>query len=184
MTTNARALLAICDDAATRLSQVRVLVELDPLILRLAYVGLITQIRAIGYVLKDRDRDAPDKKGAIDAAHKRWQVDPEHAIFREMIDGERNAVAKRGEWNAEARLVLLPAPDDKGAIGFPALPMITGQNANQDLRVLVMKALSWWREQLDAIDTDAERRRRPGVVKSTCAARKRAPSKPPVDPNR
>jgi hypothetical protein len=92
-TLRARSVLADCRWALAQYSS-----ELSGPRLRVAWVGIVTLLRAVGHVLKKVDaRDDPKIRQIVDQLWNEW-ASTKPAIFSEFIENERNSVLKQYEF--------------------------------------------------------------------------------------
>lgn len=145
---------------------------------RIHWAAAVALIRAVGHVLDKVDgRDQCIKKVASDA-FKRWKSDePEHSIFREFINRERNNLLK--EYSSEVypldemliaftstelianQVLPVAAMADTFALGDNTYrPMVDGPWAGDDARDVLELAVSWWEQELALIDEQVSRRKR------------------------
>ena len=127
----------------------------------------------VGHVLHKVDGQQSSVKEASKTAFARWKGDdPDHAIFRDFIEAERNNILKRYQSKVhpsdevQVAIVLTarnPETGETKEIGLVDLfeenvfrPMVEGYGAGDDARD-VYEAISWWERELDAIDAVAGR---------------------------
>ena len=95
MTARARNVLEDCRTALRLLED-----EKDLQRWRIHWVAALALIRAVGHVLGKVDGADPATAALAKAAYKKWKSDaPEHEIFREFIERERNFILKEYEFN-------------------------------------------------------------------------------------
>lgn len=159
----ARGVLADCEAARARLED-----ETDDVSWRLLWVAAIVLLRTVGHVLAKVDGagDLAIRKAA-DTAFWQWKSDaPEHGIFRDFIDDERNLILKEYEHRMSSgpvRLVaILPgtAVQDRTSEIFLAdgnlfRPMLSGPYQGEDGRDVLDQAIAWWKRELDLIEITA-----------------------------
>jgi hypothetical protein len=85
----ARQVLADCRLALKMLEE-----EQDLRRWRVLWAGAVALTRGVGHVLNKVDGNKSALKIAARAACHRWKSEPEHEIFREFIDRERNNILK------------------------------------------------------------------------------------------
>ncbi|SRR5579883_103592 len=133
---------------------------------RLYWVLAVVLLRAVGHVLDKVDgaADAKVKKAANDL-HRSWREGPDHAIFRDFIEHERNNILKEYSFAmTEGPVPILAHLQNHD--GFDVIrqflieeniyrPMDSGPYEGEDGRTLVDEAISWWAIQLDAVDRAA-----------------------------
>jgi hypothetical protein len=164
MTAKARLVLEDCRLALTLLEE-----ETDLPRWRLHWVAAIALVRAVGHVLEKVDGKSQAVRAASQSAFSKWKSDaPEHKIFREFIERERNTILKTYEFNLdpseEVELVLvsnLKRVSD-GAIVQSAQvypigeniyrPLLDGFREGDDARDVLSEAIEWWDEQLSFIE--------------------------------
>ena len=137
---------------------------------RIHWAAAVALIRAVGHVLYKVD-GANDQyvRQAASAAFKRWQSDaPEHEIFREFFDRERNNILKEYQFNlhpleevsVSVRYTLQPTeggdPIDLHGV-FPIgdniyRPLLDSYREGDDARDVYSEAIQWWESQLTAIE--------------------------------
>jgi hypothetical protein len=164
MTTRARLVLEDCRLALQLLED-----ETDLRRWRLHWVAAVTLLRAVGHVLEKVDGTAQAVKSASRAAFTRWKSDaPEHEIFREFIERERNTILKEYEFNlhpGEEVEVAIPVRLQRVSDGaiveaatiFPLdnniyRPLMDGFREGDDARDVLSDAITWWDEQLTLIE--------------------------------
>jgi hypothetical protein len=164
MTARARLVLEDCRLALHLLED-----ETDLRRWRLHWVAAIALIRAVGHVLHKVDGKSPAVRTASRAAYARWAGDaPEHEIFREFIERERNTILKEYNFNlhpGEEVEVAIPVTLQRisdGAIVQAATifpldnniyrPLMDGFREGDDARDVLSKAIEWWEAELAAID--------------------------------
>jgi hypothetical protein len=128
---------------------------------------------------RQSDGEDPFIKQAAGAAFRRWKsADPEHEIFREFIERERNNLLK--EYHSDVHplshvvfeLELTARPAGGGdPVKFRQIaeigeniyrPLLDGPWEGADARDVLAEAIEWWERQLDVIDQEAARRCPPG----------------------
>ena len=167
MTARARLVLEDCRLALTLLEE-----ETDLRRWRLHWVAAIALIRAVGHVLEKVDGTSQSVRSASRAAFSQWKSGaPEHEIFREFIERERNTILKTYDFNLhpseEVELVLvsnLKRVSD-GAIVQSAQvypigeniyrPLLDGFREGDDARDVLSDAIEWWDKQLSFIEQAA-----------------------------
>ncbi len=140
---------------------------------RVHWAAAVALVRAIGHVLRNVDGVTdPRVRVAADAAHKRWTSnEPDHEIFREFIERERNNLLKEYRTNVHASTEVSLAIEltlqsttggppvrmrEIGEIGENIYrPMVDGPWEGDDARDVLTAALEWWDVELDAIDLAA-----------------------------
>lgn len=163
----ARAVLGDCRIALEMLDR-----EADHDRWRVHWAGAVALIRAVGHVLDKVDGQHSSVKAAAKAAFACWKSDdPEHAIFREFIEAERNNILKRYESKVHplpdvpvAIILTLvnPKTGETKQIGIDELlgenifkPMVEAYGEGNDARDIYREAIAWWERELDAIDAVA-----------------------------
>lgn len=164
MTAKARLVLEDCRLALQLLED-----ETDLRKWRLHWVAAIALIRAVGHVLDKVDGRSPAIRVASRAAYKRWTGDaPEHEVFREFIEKERNTILKEYDFNlhpGEEVHVAIPATFRRVSDGmiveaatvFPLdqniyRPLMDGFREGEDARDVLSEAVEWWETELTAIE--------------------------------
>ena len=166
MTVAAREVLADCRIALELLEQ-----ETNLRRWRVLWAGSVALARAVGHVLDKVDGENADLRRAARSAFDRWKSkDPEHEIFREFIEAERNSILK------EYRFRHHPLDEVPVAVEFTLCspttgelrrhaevfelgddiyrPMLDGFREGDDARDVLEEALQWWEHQLDRIDSE------------------------------
>jgi hypothetical protein len=164
MTARARLVLEDCRLALQLLED-----ETDLRKWRLHWVAAIALIRAVGHVLDKVDGKSSAVRTASRAAYKRWTDGaPEHEIFREFIERERNTILKEYDFNlhpGEEVHVAIPATLKRVSDGaivqaetiFPLdnniyRPLMDGFREGEDARDVLSEAIEWWETELAAIE--------------------------------
>lgn len=172
MTYKAREVLNDCRLALAMLEE-----ETDFQRWRIHWAAAVALIRAVGHVLDKVDGADPIVKRATNAAFKRWKSsDPEHAIFRDFIERERNNLLKEyhsdvhplGEVAVAVELMAQPVDGgDQVRFGHVAeigeniyRPMLDGPWEGDDARDVMSLAITWWGRQLEALDQEIAHQRR------------------------
>ncbi|HUN99508.1 MAG TPA: hypothetical protein VMU69_25150 [Bradyrhizobium sp.] len=147
---------------------------------RVHWAAAVALIRAVGHVLDKVDgRDQAVKQVAA-TMYRNWKgTDPEHLIFREFIEKERNNLLKEYEINIHplddvpvvVQAVLCP-PDggEPHMIAVDVMemgdnvyrPMMEGPWEGDDAREVLTEAIEWWEGQLNAVDEIVARGRSGG----------------------
>lgn len=131
---------------------------------RVHWIAAVTLLRSVGHVLSKVDGGiSPKVRATADSLFAEWKGSaPEHEIFREFIEDERNNILKEysfavSEGPVELGLVF-------GDVGGPVAtevvtirenvyrPMSHGFYEGEDGRTLIEMAIDWWERQLTAID--------------------------------
>lgn len=164
MTARARYVLDDCRLALEMLEQ-----ETDLRRWRVHWAGAVALLRAVGHVLDKVDASNPGIRRAADEAYRRWKGNaPEHEIFREFIEKERNSLLKEYQFNThpqeeiEFLLQRTLAPVGGGApvvdyqiarIGENIYrPLLDGFREGDDARDVYTEAVEWWEKELSAIE--------------------------------
>jgi hypothetical protein len=133
-------------------------------------VAAIALVRAVGHVLDKVDGKSPALKAAARAAYSRWNSGaPEHEIFREFIERERNTILKEYDFNlhpGEEVEVAVPVTLQRISDGamiqaagaFPLgdniyRPLMDGFREGDDARDVLSDAIEWWDRELAAIES-------------------------------
>ena len=139
---------------------------------RCRWVGAIALLRAVGHVLKNRDRSTDTcAANAIDDAWKRLHA-PETAepIFSDFIEAERNNVLKTYRFAAKENVTVRPGNGQLTFGGGNKSASESGETTYEHVlddgpfegstpADAVALAIDWWRTYLDNIDAEASRRR-------------------------
>ncbi len=159
MTVAARGVLADCEAALGMLED-----ERDEQRWRVLWAGAVALLRAVGHVLRNVDGRTAGSRESINAAYKTWTAKrPEHLVFREFIEKERNNILK------EYRSNVLPSPEvpvvvvdsDAGSVTHETpfvldenlfRPMTEGFGSGEDARDVYRKAIRWWEAELSRLD--------------------------------
>jgi len=163
MTRAARKVLEDCRVALQLLEE-----EQDLQRWRIHWAAAVALTRAVGHVLDKVDGDNPKIKAAARAAFARWKIDHANEIFREFIEGERNAILKGYRFShhpsdeVDIAVLLTLRHPVTGEIRQEAevipigeniyRPMLEGFREGDDARDVLSDALEWWTQQLDSID--------------------------------
>ena len=166
MTTRARVVLDDC-----RLVLELLEVETDLRRWRIHWVSAVTLIRAVGHVLEKVDGKSSAVRSASRAAFAAWKTEPEHEMFREFIEKERNTILKEYEFNlhpgeeVEVAFVSTLQRVSDGALVeaaevFPIghniyRPLLDGFREGDDARDVLSEAIDWWEKELTAIERSA-----------------------------
>lgn len=136
---------------------------------RIHWAAAVALIRAVGHVLDKVDGADPAIKREANAAFARWKSDaPQHEIFREFIERERNNVLKQYQFNLHpleevhvaVGTILHPvagdAPIEMTGI-FPIgdniyRPLLDSYREGDDARDVLAEAIEWWEIELIAIE--------------------------------
>lgn len=140
--------------------------ELGRIEWRLLWVLAVVLLRAVGHVLHKVDGEQdPAVRKAADDLYRAWQREPEHAIFREFIECERNNILKEYEFamtEGPVPVVAYLQNHDGFDVARQCLieeniyrPMADGPYEGEDGRTLLDEAIAWWAVQIDAIDRTA-----------------------------
>ncbi len=150
MTQGARQVLRDCTLALRLLDETT---DLD--LWRVHWVGALALIRAVGHVLHKVDGQDRAIRALADRGFKEWRAAPEHAIFRDFIERERNAILKEygfGYAQEEAVGVVF----DGGFLAFldenMYRPLNEGYGKNEDARDVYREAIAWWNARLREIE--------------------------------
>jgi hypothetical protein len=164
MTTRARLVLDDCRLALRLLED-----ETDLRRWRVHWVAAIALVRAVGHVLAKVDGKAQALGSASRAAYARWTSDaPEHEIFREFIEKERNTILKEYEFNLhpeEQVQIAVPVTLQRVSDGMIVeaatvfaideniyRPFLDGFREGDDARDVLLEAIVWWETELAAIE--------------------------------
>lgn len=159
----AREVLADCKLALQLLEE-----ETDLQRWRVHWAAAIALIRAVGHVLDKVDGLNASIKKAANQRYKLWQsTEPEHEIFREFIDKERNNLLKEYQVNVHplenVSVVVqtsLRSVTSGETIVVPEVfeideniyrPMMNGPWEGDDARDVLSEAITWWENELDLV---------------------------------
>ncbi len=143
---------------------------------RIHWVAALALVRAVGHVLEKVDGQNPCIRALAQAAYKRWKSSsPEHAIFREFIERERNTILKEYQFNThpgdQVELVLtralhrisdgvLLSDTQVVPIGDNIYrPLTGGFREGDDARDVLSDAIGWWETELAAIESGLDQQR-------------------------
>jgi hypothetical protein len=152
----ARRVLADCEAALEMLED-----ERDEQRWRVLWVGALALVRAVGHVLGNVDGRIPEARDAIKAAYGSWKSKqrPEHLVFREFIDRERNNILKEYRMNVlDSSEVAVVAGDSEAGYTTDTLdenlyrPTEEGFGVGEDARDVYREAIGWWDEQLARLE--------------------------------
>ncbi|WP_294993845.1 hypothetical protein [uncultured Stenotrophomonas sp.] len=137
---------------------------------RVIWASAIALIRAVGHVLEKVDAKNPKLKPLIKCSYARWKRDPEHEIFREFIERERNNLLKEYESNVHPLeqvpvFVSLTLTSVEGSVQQAYVdtfdigeniyrPLLSGPWEGDDCRDVLDEAIEWWGRELDSLDVD------------------------------
>lgn len=171
MTSRAREVLGDCRVALSLLET-----ETDMQRWRVHWAAAVALVRAVGHVLEKVDGSDPAVKEAAALAFKCWKsADPEHDIFRDFIELERNNLLK--EYRSavhpletvaiavEVSLSPVNGGDPQTMTHVAEIgeniyrPMLDGPWEGHDAREVLTEAIEWWERQLTSIDRAVEGRR-------------------------
>lgn len=119
---------------------------------RIDWVATVALLRMVGHVLhKVNEQANPDVERVLEEAWGDWndRTRPEHAIFREFIDPERNTVLKQYEIGRYAPSYLL-TEDGHRLMLEDGSGFLLQEQPDLDR---VDAALAWWETQLTAIES-------------------------------
>jgi hypothetical protein len=137
---------------------------------RLIWFGAVTLTRTVGQILDKVDAKLdPELNKLSREAYKRWNsTAPEHEIFREFIDKERNTIVKEYQFNIhpseEVHVALMETyrpvtggEEIKEAAVFPIgdniyRPILDGYREGDDARDVMSDAIDWWETELQSIE--------------------------------
>jgi hypothetical protein len=153
MVLNARSVLADCKHALELLQE-----ESDPASFRVLWVAGIALARAVGHVLQKVDGRDEGVKAAVASAYASWKADRSgNAIFWGFIEEERNQVLKQYEIGFFAGPVDVVAGGQVQSLdGHLFCPITDGPFAGEDCRDILERAISWWEQQLAAVEAEAQ----------------------------
>lgn len=175
MTYKSRKVLEDCRLALSLLEE-----ETDFQCWRIHWAAAVALIRAVGHVLDKVDGTDPIIKKVAAAFFQRWKSDdPEHEIFREFIERERNNLLKEyhsdvhplGKVSVAVEITAQPiSGGDPVKLGHVAeigdniyRPLLDGPWEGTDARDVLTEAIEWWKRQLDRIDREVAKKRRTGA---------------------
>ena len=164
MTYAAREVLDDCRLALAMLEE-----ETDLSKWRVHWAAAVALLRAVGHVLDKVDGEDPLTKRLAGAAFKRWKGPaPEHEIFREFIEPERNTVLKEYRFRHHpldevdmAAIFTLQNVEtgetmqsgDVFRIGDNIYrPFQEGWREGDDARDVLSEAIDWWEAELSALE--------------------------------
>lgn len=166
MTSHAREVLGDCHVALELLDD-----ETDLIRWRIHWVAAVVLVRAVGHVLDKIDGAADARvQTAADNAYRRWKGDtPEHEIFREFIERERNNILKEYAFaihpSDEVQVVVettLQAVDGGQQMTVAHVlplgenlyrPVLDGYGEAEDGRDVLREAIKWWDTELSKIES-------------------------------
>jgi hypothetical protein len=136
---------------------------------RVHWVAAVTLIRAVGHVLHKIDGKDRRVRKVADSFFERWRENvPEHEIFREFIDRERNNVLKEYRFSSSLSdhvpVAVFPSEHfesveriDEGSQFFELegaiyRPLLDEYQRGNDARDVLSEAIDWWEIQLEGID--------------------------------
>ena len=165
MTKHARQVLNDCRLALAMLED-----ETDLRRWRIHWVAALALVRAVGHVLDKVDGKNPSIKAIAQGAYAEWKSDaPEHEIFREFVERERNMILKEYEFNIHPEAVVeiavvqkLRRCSDVGLVHaaqtYPIgdniyRPLMGGFRELDDARDVLSDAIDWWDAELAEIES-------------------------------
>ena len=119
---------------------------------------------AVGHVFRNVDGEDPRRRTSITAAYQSWTSGrPEHAVFREFINLERNNILKEYQLSvvdsAEVGVVIVDPHEEGGTDETPFIldenlfRPVTGEfGAGEDARDVYRLALEWWDAELSRLE--------------------------------
>jgi len=145
--------------------------ETNPKLWRIHWVAAVALIRAVGHVLHKVGGSDMSLKEIINQRHKLWTSTdpeyPEHRIFRQFIELERNNILKEYQSN------VYPLAEIPLVVGKKSLygdnnenddilelfeldenlykPLMDGPWEGEDARDVLREAISWWEKEIDAV---------------------------------
>lgn len=168
MTFNARRVLSDCKVARSMLED-----ETDLQRWRVVWASAVALIRAVGHVLDKVDARNVALKPLVRSSYISWKSEPEHEIFREFIERERNILLKEYESDVHpleqvsvaVSITLASAEGDIHQEYVDALdiggniyrPLLSGPWEGDDCRDVLDEAIEWWERELDLIDVSLSR---------------------------
>ena len=128
---------------------------------RVIWFAAISMTRSIGHVLHKVDsEDNQALKIASRTAFDEWKSLPEHKIFNQFIEIERNSLIKENITNAEGYTDVwgIVFTDPNGIEHIESIeatlykPIMNGPYQGDDARGVLSEALEWWAAELDKLD--------------------------------
>ena len=161
MTGAARRVLGDCGAAVEMLED-----ERDEQRWRVLWAGAVALLRAVGHVLHKVDGRNSRARAAINAAYETWKAEgPEHVIFREFIEKERNNILKEYRFSvldSPETYVAVVARDSDGAYITDEAPFVLNENlfrpvtlgfgVEEDARDVYREAIEWWDAELSRLE--------------------------------
>ena len=158
MTVAARRVLADCEAVLEMLDE-----EGDEQRWRVLWVGAVALLRAVGHVLRKVDGQTPRALDAINEAYQNWKSEqPEHLIFREFIEEQRNNILKEYRMNVLdlADVAVVVDPDGRSITDGTVFvleenlfrPVTDGFGADEDARDVYREAIRWWETELSRLE--------------------------------
>lgn len=159
MTVAARRVLADCEVVLEMLDD-----ERDEQRWRVLWVGAVALLRAVGHVLWNVDGQTPQARAAMKAAYENWNKpeQPEHLIFRDFVDKQRNNIVKEYRMNVlDSAEVPVVVHSDVGSITDVLdenlfRPVTEGFGAGEDARDVYREAIGWWETELSRLEAVLE----------------------------
>lgn len=141
---------------------------------RIHWVAAVALIRAVGHVLDKVDGTDLTMKMVASNAFKRWKSNaPEHEIFREFIDRDRNHILKEYRFNTHpldevhvaVSTKLQPIGGGKPVEVMSVVPigeniyrpLLDSYREGDDARDVLTEAIDWWNVELNAIEAAVEK---------------------------
>lgn len=155
MTVAARRVLGDCEAVLAMLED-----ERDEQRWRVLWVGALALLRAVGHVLWNVDGRIPQAREAIKAAYGSWKAEqPEHLVFREFIERQRNNILKMYRMNVldSSEVPVVVRDSNAGYITDVFAenlfrPVEEGFGAGEDARDVYREAIRWWKAELSRLD--------------------------------
>ena len=136
---------------------------------RVHWAAAVALVRAVGHVLDKVDGEDPLTKRLAAEAFKRWKgTAPEHEIFREFIECERNSILKEYRFRhhpldevqvAVAYSLQNPVTGETMQMGdvLPLgdniyRPFLDGWREGDDAQDVLSEAIDWWEAELRALE--------------------------------
>jgi hypothetical protein len=128
---------------------------------RIKYFAAIGLLRAVGHVLDKVDcTQYPQIRSITKVRYQLWRTQPEHTIFRDFIDSERNSLLKEYRFLVapdEATAVPLVIADENGqrivSEWSPSFLLVeNGPWQDATIDELLWASVEWWQNELIVIE--------------------------------
>lgn len=128
---------------------------------RILWVGIMTLLRTVGYVLPSKNSKYPNYliNGVESVCRERGNENnypDEHKIFWKFICDERNSIVHEYRFSAGQGIRVFVGSNKESE---PDYIMHSGKYKGHDQRVLVDEAIKWWEHQIEEMEMRAAAKR-------------------------